>query len=162
MTRFQLLWHSALCLAQRNANGRKYDRRLIKVRTRPKFSELTAMDDARSWSELLSAIIYHFGTSIPWHIGIARQYDVQWDTTPQNQHSTGKLICKYILLRNFTNGVWAPCASTFVYARLVQLVRHLTTNQKVPGSIPGLFEGWTLGDLLSPHRPWTGDVKPLV
>ena len=28
-----------------------------------------------------------------------------------------------------------------VYARLVQLVGSLTTNQKVPGSIPGLVEG---------------------
>ena len=43
-----------------------------------------------------------------------------------------------------------------VCARLAQLVRSLTANQKVPGSIPGLVEGWTLGDLLSPHRPWTG------
>ena len=37
----------------------------------------TAMDDARSWSELLSAIISHFGTSILWHIGMTRQCDVQ-------------------------------------------------------------------------------------
>ena len=44
-------------------------------------------------------------------------------------------------------------------ARLAQLVRSLTTNQKVPGLIPGLVEGWTLGDLLSPHRPWTGTLS---
>ena len=81
MTRF-----SGIALS--SANGRKYDRRLIKVRTRPKVSDFTAMDEARSWSELLSAIIYHFGTSIPWHIGMARQYDVQWDTTSKNEHST--------------------------------------------------------------------------
>ena len=52
------------------------------------------MTDARSWSELFSAIISHFGTSILWHIGMTRQYDVQSDKTRQNQHSTGKLICK--------------------------------------------------------------------
>ena len=32
-------------------------------------------------------------------------------------------------------------------ARLAQLVRSLTTNQNVLGSIPGLVEAWTLGDL---------------
>ena len=48
---------------------------------------------------------------------------------------------------------------TRVCARLAQLVRSLTSNQKVPGSIPGLVEGWTLGDLLSPHRPWTGTLS---
>ena len=87
---------------------------IIKVRTRPKFSNFTAMDDARSWSELLSPIISHFGASILWHIGMKRQYDAQRDTTRQNQHSTGKLICKrniHILFRNFTNSVWAPCES---------------------------------------------------
>ena len=31
--------------------------------------------------------------------------------------------------------------SKFVCARLVQLVRSLTANQEVPGSIPGLVEG---------------------
>ena len=39
-----------------------------------------------------------------------------------------------------------------VCARLAQLVRSLTVNQKVPGSIPRLVEGWTLGDLVSPQR----------
>ena len=72
----------------------KYNQRLTKVKIRPKFSNFTAMDDARSWSELLSAIISHFGTSILWHIGMTRQCDVQWDTTRQNQQSTGKFICK--------------------------------------------------------------------
>ena len=55
------------------------------------------MDDTRGWSELLSAIVSHFRTSILWHIGMTRQYNVQWDTTVttrQNQHPTGKLICK--------------------------------------------------------------------
>ena len=51
--------------------------KVIKVRARLKFSNFTAMDDARSWSELLSAIISHFGRSILWHIGMTRQYDVQ-------------------------------------------------------------------------------------
>ena len=41
-------------------------------------------------------------------------------------------------------------------ARIAQLVRSLTANQEVLGSIPGLVEGWTLSDLLSPHHPWTG------
>ena len=41
-------------------------------------------------------------------------------------------------------------------ARLTQLVRSLTANQKVLGSIPGLVEGSTLGDLLLPHHPWRG------
>ena len=43
--------------------------------------------------------------------------------------------------------------------RLAQLVRSLTANQEVPGSIHRLVEGWTLGDLLSPHRPWTGTLN---
>ena len=30
-----------------------------------------------------------------------------------------------------------------VRAMLAQLVRSLTANRKVPGSIPGLVEGWT-------------------
>ena len=34
--------------------------------------------------------------------------------------------------------------------------------QKVPGSILSLVEGWTLGDLLSPHRLWTGTLKVLL
>ena len=38
-------------------------------------------------------------------------------------------------------------------ARLAQLVRSLTSNQKVPGLIPGLVEGLTLGNLLSTHSP---------
>ena len=42
------------------------------------------------------------------------------------------------------------------------MVRSLTPNQKVQGSILSLVEGWTLGDLLSPHRPVNRDVKPLV
>ena len=42
-----------------------------------------------------------------------------------------------------------------VYARLAQLVRSLTANHEVPGSIPGLVEGWTFSNLLSPHHPWT-------
>ena len=46
-------------------------------------------------------------------------------------------------------------------ARLAQLVRSLTANQEVPGSIPGLVEGLNLGDLLSPHRPWTGTLSRL-
>ena len=46
-----------------------------------------------------------------------------------------------------------------VCARLAQLVRSLTANQAVPGSIPGLVEGWTLGNLLLPHRPWTGTLS---
>ena len=29
---------------------------------------------------------------------------------------------------------------------------------EVPGSIPGLVEGWILSDLLSPLRPWTGTL----
>ena len=41
-----------------------------------------------------------------------------------------------------------------MYARLAQLVGSVTANQKVPGSIPSLVEGWTLGDL-SPHHPRT-------
>ena len=41
-------------------------------------------------------------------------------------------------------------------ARLTQLVRSLTANQKVLGSIPRLVEGSTLGDLLLPHHPWRG------
>ena len=49
--------------------------------------------------------------------------------------------------------------SFFVCARLAQLVRSLTANQEVPGSIPGLVEGWTLGDLLSPFCPWTGTLS---
>ena len=40
-------------------------------------------------------------------------------------------------------------------ARLTHLARFLTANQKVPGSIPGLVEGWTLGDLPSRHLPLT-------
>ena len=44
-------------------------------------------------------------------------------------------------------------------AMLAQLVRSLMANQKVPGSIPCLVEGWTLGDLLSPHRLWTGTLS---
>ena len=44
-------------------------------------------------------------------------------------------------------------------AMLAQLVRSLTANQKVPGSIPCLVEGWALGDLLSPHRLWTGTLN---
>ena len=55
----------------------KVQSKAIKVRTRPKFSNFTAMDDARTWSELLSAIISHFGMSILWHIGMSRQYDEQ-------------------------------------------------------------------------------------
>ena len=46
-----------------------------------------------------------------------------------------------------------------VCARLAQLVRSLTANQEVPGSSSGLVEGWTFGDLLSPHRPWTGSLS---
>ena len=42
---------------------------------------------------------------------------------------------------------------TAACVRLVQLVRSLTANQKVPGSIPGLIEGLTLGGLPLPHRP---------
>ena len=45
-----------------------------------------------------------------------------------------------------------------VCARLAQLVRSMTAIQKVPGSIPRLIEGWTLGDFLSPRRPWTGTL----
>ena len=37
--------------------------------------------------------------------------------------------------------------------RLAQLVRSLTANQEVPGSIPALVKVGTLGDLLLPHRP---------
>ena len=66
----------------------------IKVRTRPKFSNFTARDDARSWSELISAIISHLGRSILWHIGMTRQYDVQWDTMQSTLDVTGKLIYK--------------------------------------------------------------------
>ena len=44
----------------------------------------------------------------------------------------------------------------FVCARLAQLVRSLTTNRKVLGSIPGLVMAWTLYNFLLPHRPWTG------
>ena len=79
--------------------------KVIKVRARLKFSNFTAMDDARSWSELLSAIISHFGRSILWHIGMTRQYDVQWDTTRQNQHSTGKLICKINIFYSETSQI---------------------------------------------------------
>ena len=50
-------------------------------------------------------------------------------------------------------------SSCQVCVRLVQLVRSLTANQEVLGSSPGLVEGWTLGDLLSPHRPWTGTLS---
>ena len=46
-----------------------------------------------------------------------------------------------------------------VCTRLAQLVRSLTANQKVPGSIPSLVEGLTLGDFLSPHRLWTGTLS---
>ena len=46
-----------------------------------------------------------------------------------------------------------------MYAKLAQLVRTLIANQEVPGSISGLVEGCTLGDLLSPHRPWIGTLS---
>ena len=72
-----------------------------------------------------------------------------------------KFLCKSLHYHNI------KCGSRFdlrswrfvVCARLVQLVRSLTANRKVPSSILGLVEGWTLGDLLSPHRPWTGTLS---
>ena len=32
-----------------------------------------------------------------------------YSETQYSRHSTGKLICKYILFRNSTNSEWAPC-----------------------------------------------------
>ena len=56
-----------------------------------------------------------------------------------------------------------PCSvhanTLIVFARLAQLVRSLTANQEVPGSIASLVKDWALGDLLSPHRPWTGTLS---
>ena len=49
---------------------------------------------------------------------------------------------------------WPTMLRPFAWA-----FRSLTANQEVPGSIPGLVEFWTLGDLLSPHRPWTGTLN---
>ena len=46
-----------------------------------------------------------------------------------------------------------------VCAKLAQLVRSLNVNQKVPSSIPGMVEGWILGDLLLPHHLWTGTLS---
>ena len=46
-----------------------------------------------------------------------------------------------------------------VCARLAQLARSLTANHEVLSSNPGLVESWTLGDLLSPHCPWTGPLS---
>ena len=75
------------------------------------------------------------------------------------------LFCKpceqVILTERQTNKCSQGLSGTriLVCARLARLVRSLTTNQKVPGSIPDLVEGWTLGDFLSPHRPWTGTLS---
>ena len=46
-----------------------------------------------------------------------------------------------------------------VCVRLAQLVRYLTANQKIPGSIPRLVEDKTLEDLLLPHRSWAGTLS---
>ena len=62
----------------------------------------------------------------------------------------------FIRSRDFQAARGSESWSMFVFcARLAQLVRSLTASQEVPGSIPGLVEGRTLGDPLSPHRPWT-------
>ena len=37
-----------------------------------------------------------------------------YSETQHNQHSTGKLIYKYILFRNFIKSMWAPCAKVEV------------------------------------------------
>ena len=55
--------------------------------------------------------------------------------------------------------MFAHLETRHISASLAQLVRSLTANREVLGSIPGLVEGWTLGDLLSPDRPWTGMLK---
>ena len=49
-----------------------------------------------------------------------------------------------------------------VCARLAQLVRSLTANQKVPGSIPGLVEGLNFGCPSFATPSVDRDVKPLV
>ena len=75
----------------------------IKARIHPKVSDFTEMDDAWSWLGLLSAIILHLERQF---IGISARCTVKHNT---NQHSTGKLIYRYILFRNLINSVWAPC-----------------------------------------------------
>ena len=35
-----------------------------------------------------------------------------YSETQHNQHSTGKLLCKYILFRIFIESVWAPCVKS--------------------------------------------------
>ena len=69
------------------------------------------------------------------------------------------------------NGV---LAQRYVKSRFVRLVKpqsvcEIGTVGKISdyqpegsGFSPGLVEGWTLGNPLLPHHPWTGTLKPLV
>ena len=84
------------------------------------------------WYAIASKVIYRFALKRKyffWDVRIKANLDLMW--------LVGKSVC----------------------ARLAQLVKSLTANWEVPGSIPGLVERWTLGDLLSPHRPWTGTLS---
>ena len=69
------------------------------------------------------------------------------------------LSCSYVLALRRIN--LCPTFHFNMSARLAQLtlVGSLTSNQEVRGLIPGLVEGWTLSNLLSPHRPWTGTLS---
>ena len=51
------------------------------------------------------------------------------------------------------------CELIWMCARLAQFVRSLSTNQQSLGSIHSPVECLTSGDLLSPHRPWTGTLS---
>ena len=91
-------------------------------------------------------------------------FKAKGEITPRNWHFP---IC-FVSVLTLDNTFLVNCTIQYwnkrkfnkaVCARLAQLVRSLTVNLKVSGSIPGLVEGWTLGDLLSPHRPWTGTLS---
>ena len=49
------------------------------------------------------------------------------------------IVTSSVALYTFENKAIFPFL--FVCARLAQLIRSLTANQEVPGSIPGLVEG---------------------
>ena len=70
-------------------------------------------------------------------------------------------LCNWTLAiyRGYNRSVVAFWRSFHSVCEVCAVSTAVECHQKVPGSIPGLVEGWTLGDLLSSHRPRTGTLN---
>ena len=99
---------------------------------------------------VITALVFQWATSVADCVSLSPDGNKHGVFYFINHRNSNALYC-----------IASHCNESYIYmcASLAQLARSLIANQKVPGSIPGLVESWILGDLLSPHRPWTDTLS---